>query len=528
MPRLVRCGRGLVVLASVVLVAGCIPSGGPSLPEDAGSPTTLPSQTGTLDPKTEAASDPDFAPFYDQPAQWSACGDDRECAQATVPVDWAQPAGDTIEIAMVRYLAQGDRIGSLLINPGGPGASGFDMVDGFGEYLASERVRERYDLVGFDPRGVGRSAPLDCIGDRALDARRAFDPRADLETEPVEAIAEMAAEARSFAQGCQADAGPLLGHLDTLSVARDLDVLRAAVGDERLTYLGYSYGTLLGALYAEEFPQRVGRLVLDGAVDPADTDTEYVLGQAEGMEMALRAYATACLAGDTGGECPLRGSPEEAMRQVADLIEQADDRPLPTDGDRALTEKLAFIGVIAPLYDDAAWPDLETALAGAFRGDGSGLLALADEYSDRAPDGSYASNLEEVFTAVNCLDYPVDDSPAAMQAAADEIEAAAPLLGRFMTYGEVQCGQWPVPPVRTPGPLQASGAPPILVIGTTGDPATPYESAQALADQLESGRLLTYDGEGHTAFGRGSQCVDDVVDAYLVDGVLVGEGAVCR
>lgn len=517
----------VALLGMTALLAGCF-SSEPQLPDNAGPPTTMPTLTTTVDADTETASDPAYARFYDQPAQWSSCENDRDCAEVTVPVDWDEPDGPTIEIAMVRHRAGGERLGSLLMNPGGPGASGFDMVDDFGEYLTTERVRDHYDLVGFDPRGIGRSEPLDCLSDKALDARRAFDPKADLETDTAAALSELRAQARTFAAGCVADAGPLLGHLDTLSVARDMDVMRAAVGDERLSYVGYSYGTLLGATYAEEFPQRVGRLVLDGAVDPASSDVEVVSGQAMGLERALRAYVTACLAGDTGDDCPLRGSTDEAMRQVTGLVEKTDQRPLSTEDGRRLTENLAFIGLIAPLYDDASWPELNAALADAFRGDGSALLSLADSYADRSSDGSYESNLLEVFTAVNCLDSPVDDSPAGMKAAADEIQRAAPLLGQFMIYGEVQCGEWPLPAVRTPGTLRAAGSPPILVVGTTGDPATPYEWAESLADQLESGRLLTYDGEGHTAFGRGSRCVDDTVESYLVDGVLVGEGGVCQ
>ncbi len=526
-PGRVRRPRAAVWPAAVVglvLLGGCFPSGSQQ-PEGAGAPTTLPTTSAPVATDGEAATDPAFAAYYQQEIQWEGCGDNRECTTVTVPVDWAQPSGPTIELATVRYLAGGDRLGSLLINPGGPGASGYDVVDRLAGRLTTEQVRERYDLVGFDPRGVGRSSGIDCLDDRELDAQRSFEPQADLDTETAAAVAELETEAEAFAQGCAADLGPLLAHIDTESAARDLDVLRDAVGDERLTFLGYSYGTLLGATYADEFPQRVGRLVLDGALDPASSETDVAKGQAAGLEQALRAYVTDCLDGD---DCPLRGSPEEALQQVVALIESTDDAPLPTGGPRPLTRPLAFTGLIAPLYDDATWKDLDAALKSALDGDGSGLLALADAYSFRRPDGTYSSNILEAFTAINCLDYPVDASLPALEEAADEIRSVAPLLGRFMTYGDVTCGQWPVPAVRTPAPLTAAGAAPILVIGTTGDPATPYEWAVSLADQLESGRLLTYDGEGHTAFGRGSDCIDAAVEAYLVDGVLVGDGGVCR
>jgi pimeloyl-ACP methyl ester carboxylesterase len=305
-----------------------------------------------------------------------------------------------------------------------------------------------------------------------------------------------------------------------------MDVLRAVLGDDRLSYLGKSYGTFLGATYAQLFPHRVGRLVLDGAIDPALTYDEISIGQAQGMEQALRAYVEDC---PNRKDCPLRGSTDDGLQQVRSVVDAAEQRPLRTDDpQRPLTGSLAFYGLVAPLYEDASWHLLDSALAAALAGDGSGLLELADLYADRQPDGTYSSNLLEAFNAVNCLDYPVDASPEAMATTAKRLEEASPTFGDSLAYGEVMCDEWPVPPVGRPGPVRAAGAPPILVVGTTGDPATPYPWAQALADELDAGRLLTWEGEGHTAYLRGSACVDAAVDAYLVDGVLPGEGATCR
>ena len=512
----------VLAVAGMSLLAGCSWSGLGS----SGVRSPVPEPTLTVPVGAEPATDPAYARFYGQTPDWRSCGSDAECGTVEVPVDWQDPGGASLDLALSRYPASGQRSGSLLLNFGGPGSSGAEVVERYGSGLTTQRVREHYDLVGFDPRGVGGSSGVDCLSDRELDEYRAFDTSVELEDEPEAALAEMRMVAAEFAAGCARDAGSLLAHLDTGSAARDMDVIRDALGQERLNFLGYSYGTLLGATYADELPQRVGRFVLDGALDPASSGTEVVAGQAAGIERALTSYLRACLDGDVG-DCPFEGTPEQALPEVAAVIAAADEEPLPTDGDRDLTVGLAFTGVIAPLYDESSWPALTTALTQALAGNGTELLALADGYSQRQDDGSYSSNIEEAFTAVNCLDYPVDDRPGAMDASALDIQRAAPVLGRYMTYGEVLCGAWPVPAVRTPAPVDAAGSPPILVIGTTGDPATPYVWARALAHQLESGVLLSYEGEGHTAYGRGSDCVDDVVDDFLVDDAVAPDGTRC-
>lgn len=520
-------GRRPVLVAAAAVAVGL---GGCSLFADPLPETTpVPAPTLTVDPGEEQASDDVTDRFYGQDPGWRDCDDPPlQCGRVQVPVDWAAPGGATLPIALVRVPATGERQGSLLVNFGGPGVSGVDVVTEYGEAVVGAPLAEAYDLVGFDPRGVGESRGVDCLTDAELDAWRAFDTVADADEDPAAAEAELRAAADRYAAGCLRSAGDLLGHIDTVSAARDLDVVRDALGEERLDYLGYSYGTLLGATYADLFPQRVDRFVLDGALDPTSSSADVVLGQAEGIERALRGYVAACLAGDAG-DCPLSGGEDDALRQVADLIHRADDDPLPSDDpEREVTAGLAFTGVVSTLYDERSWPSLSSALTEALDdGRGSELLALADEYADRDDDGTYASDLDEAFTAINCVDYPVDDSPQAMDRAAAELEDAAPFIGRFMAYGEPFCAQWPVPVARTPGPVTAAGAPPVLVVGTTGDPATPYEWAVALADQLESGVLLTREGEGHTAYGQGSRCVDASVEAWLVRGEIVADGTTC-
>jgi pimeloyl-ACP methyl ester carboxylesterase len=513
----------VAALVAAVALAGCS-----LLADDLPEAEPVPAPTLQVPAGAEQATDPAYARYYGQQPDWQGCGEPAECATVTVPVDWDDPAGGTLQLALARVRADGDRQGSLVLNFGGPGVPGAGTVREIGTRAVGEAVAGAYDLVGVDPRGVGRSSGVDCLSDAELDDWRAFGTEADPDEDLTAAVAELREAAEGFARGCAASAGPLLAHLDTVSAARDLDVVRDALGEERLDYLGYSYGTLLGATYADRFPQRVDRFVLDGALDPASSYTDLVAGQAAGIELALGSYAQACLDGDVG-RCPLEGDADEAVEQVVALVEQVDDAPLPTTREgRELTGGLAFTGVVAPLYDRGSWEQLTEALTAALDdGDGTALLDLADSYSDRDPSGRYTSNTEEAFTAINCVDYPVDDSPEALVASAEQIEREAPLVGPLMTYGEVLCGAWPVPAARDPAPVRAPGAPPVLVLGTTGDPATPYAWAEALADQLEQGVLVTRGGEGHTAYGRGSRCVDASVEAWLVRGRVVADGTRC-
>jgi pimeloyl-ACP methyl ester carboxylesterase len=459
-------------------------------------------------------------PFYDQEIAWNAC-DAFECAQAEVPVDYTDPAAGSIELALKRAPATGGKpIGSLLINPGGPGASGVDLVDSVVTTFGKD-VLAQYDVVGFDPRGVASSNPVTCLDDAAKDALLSKDFAYSTEA----GIAEATAAYTAMGAACEANTGPLLGHVDTVSAAKDMDVLRAALGDEKLTYLGYSYGTALGATYAGLFPAKVGRMVLDGALDPALSSTELGLGQAVGFEGALRAYVTDCQGGPA---CPLTGSVDDGLAQIKDLLDRARRSPLPTSSDRTVTGTLAFYGIAVTLYDNESWRYLTQALTAAINdNDGTTLLQLADFYNERNADGSFASNSTEAFTAVNCLDSTSSADPAVMQAEAAQLEAAAPTVGYFFGFGGVICAGWPYPPTGTPGPITADGAPPIVVIGTTNDPATPYQWAENLANELSSGVLLTYEGEGHTAYGRSNACILDAVDAYLLEGTAPAVGTRC-
>jgi pimeloyl-ACP methyl ester carboxylesterase len=464
--------------------------------------------------------DADLLPFYEQTVTWSVCGSGFECADIEVPLDWDDPAKDTITIAAKRYVTEGERAGTLLINPGGPGASGIEFV-GYVPYFFGQSILDTYDVLGFDPRGVGESSPVTCETDAERDAS---DAKAHAMDDV--GLAEISADAKAFGEACLENTGDVLGEVDTQSAARDMDVIRQVVGDEKLNYLGFSYGTRLGATYAGIYPENVGKMVLDGAIDLRLTDHEQSMQQAVGFENALRSYVEDCLGGT---DCPLSGTVDEAMAQVKALLDQTLVNPLPTeDSNRPLTQSLAFYGIAQPLYSLSLWPQLTGALDGAIiDGDGTALLANADSYNGRNGDGTYADNSGEAFRAINCLDTRGETDRAVMDTEAAEIMAAAPTMGEFFTYGGLGCAEWPFPQVEQDFDLAAAGAPAILVIGTTNDPATPYVWAQGLAEQLDSGVLLTYEGEGHTAYGTSNSCVADTVDEFIVDGTVPEDGRVC-
>lgn len=507
--------------AGVILAVASVAAACSSPPEADDPPRQEDPEDSTPAPDATVGIDPELVDFYTQELNWSACEGGFECATLTVPLDYSDPGGDSIDLAIVRLPAD-DPQGSLIVNPGGPGASGVDYARA-ATAVATDNVLNRFNLVGFDPRGVAQSTPIDCIDDATLDEYVNVDGTPDDAAE----VTELQDQIEIYTSGCETNSGDMLPHLGTENVARDLDILRAALGDSELTYLGKSYGTFIGSVYADLFPDRVGRMVLDGAVDPALASDEYALGQAEGFERALDGFISWCV----DEACSL-GADEGAVRQaIIDLFEQADAEPLPTsDEDRPLTEALAFFGAIVPFYWPAgqSYPIVLEALERAINdNDGDGLLELADLYLERNSDGSYNSNSFEVFSAVSCIDHPESTTPEDVEAKIPRYETVSPVFGRVLAWGGLTCGAWPVESAVTPAPIAAEGADPILVVGTTGDPATPYAWAESLADQLSSGVLLTYDGTGHTAYRTGNSCIDQAVDLYLLSGTTPDEGTTC-
>ncbi|HWD62569.1 MAG TPA: alpha/beta hydrolase, partial [Humibacter sp.] len=494
-----RWRTGAVVAVVAVLAAtlsGCFPT--------AKAPTT-----STPHPDKVSSA---LAPFYGQKISWTTCGS-FQCADIKAPLDWDNPSKGSVKLALIRHYATGKRLGSLLVNPGGPGGSGVDFVRDSLSYAVDKNLQEHYDIVGFDPRGVGASSAVKCYDAKQMDSYLfGITPG----TRGSDAwIADSTREASDFAAACKDNTGDLLGKVGTTSAARDLDLMRGVLGDAKLNYLGYSYGTLLGATYAGLYPKRVGRMVLDGALNPASTNFQVNLGQSEGFEQELRAYLTDCL---TRKGCPFSGSVDNALSTISKLLASLDASPIQNSDGRELGADTMVTAIIYPLYDSTAWSALDKLFEDVMAGSARVAFILADAYYDRSSDGTYSDNSTEAFTAINCLDYSVDADPATMRTQAAELTKAAPVIGPYMSYGDIGCAQWPYKPTRTEAPIHAAGAAPILVVGTTGDPATPYQWAKALASQLDSGHLITYHGHGHTAYNKSNSCVNNAVDGFFVSG----------
>jgi len=465
----------------------------------------------------------ELQPYYSQVLQWRPCYGTFQCATATAPLDWSDPARDSIDLALVRHIAAHPK-GSLLINPGGPGASGVDMVRDSLSFAVGSKLVANFDIVGFDPRGVGASSAVRCAADSAgLDQFLYQYEVAEFERGTDEWLDEGRAEWRELGQACLEYTGELLGYVDTTSAIRDMDLLRAVLGDEKLNFLGYSYGTLMGASYADLYPDKVGRLVLDGAIDPATTLDDVIEFQSVGVENALTAYLESCLGTRT---CPFTGSVESATERVASLLATLDRSPLRALDGRLLGSGTMFTAIILPLYNSDTWGYLDDLFASVLAGDPSFAFVLADVYNDRDENGDYASNSSEAFWAINCLDYVNAQTNDELRASTERLTEVSPLFGPYMGY-DVSCDGWPYPPTRERGPIHASGAAPIVVIGTTGDPATPYQWAVTVAEQLASGVLVTFEGEGHTAYNKSNSCIQDAVDEFFVNGTVPVDGLRC-
>jgi pimeloyl-ACP methyl ester carboxylesterase len=506
-------------MAATLLVSACS-SGGPTASDGAAH-----AALAALPRATPAA----LTPYYTQRLTWRSCGvPGFQCATMKAPLDYARPGAGDVRLAVARKNATGPGkpLGSLLVNPGGPGGSAIAYLQQYAGVGYPTGIRARYDIVAMDPRGVARSEPVECLDGRQMDAFTQTDQTPD---DQRERDALVTAD-QEFAQSCGAHSARLLRHVSTVEVARDMDILRSVLGEQRLNYVGASYGTFLGATYAGLFPGRVGRMVLDGAMDPSLDARTMNLDQTAGFETAFQAFAKDCV---RHTDCPLGGSgttPGQAGDRLKAFFRELDAHPIPAgDADgRRLGEALATIGVIAAMYDQSAWEQLREALTSAMQDhDGAGLLALADTYYERDASGHY-SNLMMANAAVNCLDLPpAFTGPDQVEKALPAFEKASPVFGEGLAWASLNCAYWPVEATGVPHRIEARGAAPIVVVGTTRDPATPYRWAQSLAHQLSSGRLLTYVGDGHTAYGRGSTCIDSAIDTYLLTGTPPAEGKRC-
>ncbi|MHC3473618.1 alpha/beta hydrolase [Streptomyces sp. 7R007] len=504
--------------AAALLVAGC---GGGS------------SDDGKSDRKTSAAASPSGgssgttaalpSSLTAQHLDWGHCkatgdspapGNDWRCATLKVPLDWSKPDGETIGLALIRAQADGGRrIGSLLFNFGGPGGSGVSTLPSYAATVS--KLRERYDLVSWDPRGVGASEGVRCRSDKAIDAAEDIDATPDT---PAEEKAYLQ-DAADFGKGCQKAAGKLLAHVSTTDTARDMDLMRQVLGDTKMHYFGISYGTELGGVYAHLFPKNVGRLILDAVVDPSADAVGHAENQTRGFQRALNDYLKST------GQDPKQGS-----QKIANLLKRIDANPLPTSSPgRRLTQTLAVTGIVLPLYSKEGWPTLTSALDAAEQGDGSELLQLADGYNERDASGHYGTTTHSQ-RVISCLDDKERPTAAETKKLLPTFEKISPVFGDFLGWDTAGwCHDWPVAGQYETPEVSAPGAAPILVVGNTGDPATPYEGARKMADELGKGVgvELTWKGEGHGAYGSGSDCVDATVNAYLLDGTVPKDGKVC-
>lgn len=482
--------------------------------------------------KIEAPT-PQLQQFYDQRVNWQSCKSDKDtlkvtenrararyfsCATVSVPLNYADPKGESISLEMVKY-SQSREGKPLVYNPGGPGGSAISSLPSMIDSIFSEDLLDYYDIVAVDPRGVGLSTPVRCLTDAEID-----DARAHPGPTTIDGIKE---ESTKIGNKCMQKSPDMTQYSDSESAARDLDIVRAALGLKQLDYFGFSYGTFLGALYADEFPGNVGHFVLDGAMDPAASADDVSEAQARGFEDAAGNWIKSSKA---LGDMPLSGSVDEIKEQIRSWLNTLDEAPVPTsDPKRPLTKALATSALISLLYDSQTYSIASMGLRQAMQQkDGSVLLQVADLYQDRQKDGTYLTNSFDAFNVINALDYPVDGDPAQWQQRADTLRADLPLFGEEFGLASAVVAGWPVKSKDTRKNVKAKGAAPILVVGTTHDPATPYPWAQKLAEQLESGHLLSAEGWRHCAYSQeASDCVVNAVDDFLIDGTLPKEGLVC-
>jgi pimeloyl-ACP methyl ester carboxylesterase len=496
----------LATLAAVLLVAGC---------------------SNMVDGRAVLS-----APRPGSPVQWGPCkaasSDETrlpagaECGMLSVPVDYSKPDGDVAQIAMIRFKATGQKVGSLVVNPGGPGESGVEAAASMVPTLP-QSVRERFDLVGFDPRGVANAEPaVWCNSDADNDRLRA-DPTVEYTQEGVDHIEK---ENKAFVQRCEDKMGKeFLANLGTSNVAKDLEAIRVGLGDDKLTYLGYSYGTRIGAAYAEAYPDKVRAMILDGAVDPNADQIEEEIRQAAAFQKAFDNFAADCA---RSPDCPLGTDPAKATDVYKSLVDPLVKKPAKTRDSRGLSYNDAIVGTILPLYSPGLWRHLTQALSELKDGTGDTMLAMADLYMGRDAQGHY-NNSTDVRVAVNCVDKPHITDRAKVVDQDRRTREVAP----FMSYGEFTglapldtCAFWPVPATSDQHEIKVTGLPPILVVSTTNDPATPYQAGVDLAAQL-GGTLVTFEGTQHTVVFQGNPCIDDIAARYLVDVTVPPPGTRC-
>ncbi|MEV7087188.1 alpha/beta hydrolase [Streptomyces sp. NPDC093085] len=542
----VRRSATLAAVTAVALLSasGCADPAGPGRGDGPDAARGTPAGGNAHPSSTRARTDTGTATpnrLTGQRLDWKACpapadsqgggtapsplpgGTAWQCATMKAPLDYAKPGGATIDIDLIRAPARDTkrRIGSLVFNFGGPGGSGITGLPAFAKDY--EKLRSRYDLVSFDPRGVGQSDGVKCENARQLDAYFAQDAT------PATPAQERAytKSLKEFAAACEKNSGRILPYVGTANAARDMELMRQVLGDEKLHYFGISYGTELGGVYAHLYPKSVGRAVFDAVVDPTQNAEQGSLGQAKGFQLALDNFEKDCVA--RGSACRLPGTtPQQIQSFIVKLLDRIQQKPIAGIGNRQLTGTQATNGVAQALYSKDFWPYLEQGLDEADGGSGALLLALSDSMNGRDQDGRY-SNLQAANVAVNCADSKERYTLAQTKAKLPEFRKASPVFGDFLGWGLLSCSHWPVKGEWSTPAVSAPGSAPILIVGNTGDPATPYAGARAMAKALGKGVgvELTYHGQGHGSYDSGDPCVQKAVNGYLLDGKVPAAGTVC-
>jgi pimeloyl-ACP methyl ester carboxylesterase len=504
------------IAATVLMLSGC---------------QFFPGATGsTAAAHTDEAVASSLKPFYEQSLTWSKRSGGIDSTKVSVPLDWSDPSGATIKIAVARHSAGAGKLGSLLINPGGPGGSGYDYVNQYVNYIVTPAVLKKYDIIGFDPRGVNHSTPrITCYTDPKQQDKLLYGTYAS----PYGSqgwIDELTVVEKDWAAACLKNTGPLLGHIDAASNARDMDVIRAVLGDKKMHYLGYSYGTYLGTMYAELFPKNVGRMVLDGPVDPLVGQLDALATQMAGFDSALKAYMANC---QSQKGCPFTGSVDNGLQQVRAVLAGVDARHLVASDGRELDSATLGTGISYTLYSQSAWPSLTAMFHDLAKNDADSTFQNADGYNNRNADGTYRDNSTDVYAAVTCAESDIGTDGVTPLEGITKIDAAAPILGKYVAEDDyavldTACSNWPEPVAKLPKSFAAVGAPSIMVVATTNDPATPYAGGVSLSKQLSSGVLVTHQGEGHTVYAQGDTCIDSTVDAYLISGTVPTNDPMCH
>lgn len=531
-----RMRRRLFTAVSLAAVSSLLLSGCVLIQELRGVDTKQYSPEELID----ANLAPELREFYEQEVEWEACpeeyavADRFECATVSAPLNWDDPdAHEPIELALIRLPATGDSQGALFSNPGGPGASGIDLVGQAANTAFSKDLREHFDLVGWDPRGVGHSSAVECYDDEGTDEFFYGVPENANQMSAEQLVEYQRQQVIEYGAACLENTGPLLEYVDTKSTVKDLDLLRALLGDPKLNYFGFSYGTDIGAQYIDTYPERVGRIVLDGATDPTVDTFQTTIDQQTNFAESTRAYLKDCLGSP---DCPFKpmGGVDGAIMQIQKIMNTVDDTmPKHSDG-RTFTSAVIDLAITQAMYDESIWPVLTEAFTRwQTNNDASMFFALSDMYLQRDAEGKYMSNMFDAFTAINCLDRPLETDKAKIREYNEKLNSVKLFKDDEMAQasaeiGDMTCENWPVKSrVESLEPVKGEGAAPVLVVATSNDPATPVEWARAVADQLESATLIVLEGEGHIAYDEGNECTNTAVDEYFITGKVPESDLTC-